>query len=135
MASKLHIYEQRTGMAKKFCIRNKILIAFFIMIVVDLGVLFILEKQTEKDLLRNQNDYRELLTSNSPFDVILTGDLQSSFYFNRSVPARPPGICYAGRAPDYWDTLVPRDTLRRRSPERRGGRRPRRRAPSSRSPD
>ena len=74
-------------MAKKFCIRNKILIAFFILIVVDLGVLFILEKQTEKDLLRNQNDYRELLTSNSPFDVILTGDLQSSFYFNRSVPA------------------------------------------------
>lgn len=49
-------------MGKKLCIRNKILIAFFILIAVDLGVLFLLEKQTEEDFLRNQNDYRELLT-------------------------------------------------------------------------
>ncbi len=73
-------------MAKRLCIRNKMLIAFFILIVVDLGVLFILERQTERELLRNENGYREMLTSNSPYSVILTGDLQSSFYFNRNVP-------------------------------------------------
>jgi signal transduction histidine kinase len=62
------------------------LIAFFVLIAVDLGVLFLLERQTEREFMRNESEYREMLTSNSPYNVILTGDLQSSFYYKHNVP-------------------------------------------------
>ena len=73
-------------MSKKLCIRNKILIALFILLTVDLGVLFILGNRAEKELARNQSNYNEILTRNSPFSTILTGNLQSGFFFNRGLP-------------------------------------------------
>jgi signal transduction histidine kinase len=56
------------------------------LIAIDLGVLFLLERQIGRELLRNEQEYKEMLTSNSPYNVILTGDLQSSFYFKHNVP-------------------------------------------------
>jgi signal transduction histidine kinase len=66
-------------MAQKLCIRNKILLAFLVLLVVDLGVVFLLENQAKRELLKNQSKFNEAIISNSLFDVIFAGNIYSMF--------------------------------------------------------
>ncbi len=64
-------------MFKKMCIRNKLLTAFFILLVIDLGMVFMLEKRAEKGVRALQNEYEKLLDCSSMFNRILGGDIRS----------------------------------------------------------
>jgi signal transduction histidine kinase len=74
------------AMTNRLCIRNKILLSFFLLLLIDLGIVFLLANRSEKELLANQESYSEILSAGSIFNVILTGDLQSGFFINRDVP-------------------------------------------------
>lgn len=64
-------------MFKKMCIRNKLLTAFFILLVVDLGMVFMLEKRAEKGIRAFQSEYEKLLDYSGMFNRILGGDIRS----------------------------------------------------------
>ncbi|MHA2061707.1 MAG: hypothetical protein ACW963_05375, partial [Candidatus Sifarchaeia archaeon] len=71
-------------MFKRLCIRNKILIVFFIFLISNLGVVFLLGKKAERELIESQTVYTQLFENNSLFNSILIGDIQSSFFLNRN---------------------------------------------------
>jgi signal transduction histidine kinase len=66
-------------MKRKLCVRNKFLVALVALIVVDLFVLFILERRAENIIYKNQKSFSEIMSSDSLFEAVLTGKLQSDF--------------------------------------------------------
>lgn len=66
-------------MPKKLCVRKRLTFALVALIAIDLGVLFLLERRAENVIYKNQKSFSEILSSDSLFETVLTGKLQSDF--------------------------------------------------------
>ncbi len=64
-------------MFKKMCIRNKLITAFIFLLVIDLGMVFLLEQRAERGIRTLQSEYAKLLDYNNLFNRIMGGDIRS----------------------------------------------------------
>jgi signal transduction histidine kinase len=55
------------------------LVALLALVVIDLGVLFLLERRAANIIYKNQKSFSEIMSSDSLFETVLTGKLQSDF--------------------------------------------------------
>jgi signal transduction histidine kinase len=79
MASLLLFHYRSVPMPKRLCIRNKMLIALLALIVIDMGVLFLLERRAEHVIHQNQKRFSEIMDPDSLLAILMTGNLRSDF--------------------------------------------------------
>jgi signal transduction histidine kinase len=67
----------------KMCIRNKVLVILSGLLIVDLGIVILLERRVERELDTINAAYQEFVTHRTAPDYILTGDMSGTFILKR----------------------------------------------------